>query len=130
MMSCLSSGKHLKARQLSWKHLLAAEARREFDLEHGPLVHATLYELSPSRHVLSINIPALCADSRTLQNLFTELSESYSATTDAEEPFQYLQFAEWQNSLCRRTRGKGRKRILEQTGSNWCAVYKSPQTKT
>ena len=79
---------------------LAVERHGEFDLEHGPLVDATLYVLSPVRHVLSINVPALCADKRTLNNLFTELCQSYAASSnDEDETFQYLQFAEWQNSL-------------------------------
>ncbi|HEY0367193.1 MAG TPA: condensation domain-containing protein, partial [Pyrinomonadaceae bacterium] len=79
---------------------LAAERQREFDLEYGPLVHATLYALSPARHVLSIAVPALCADKRTLSNLFTELCQCYASAIEGEdEPFQYLQFAEWQNTL-------------------------------
>src|SRR5262249_45595486 len=35
-----------------------------------------------------------CADRRTLTNLFLELSRGSD-----DEPFQYLQFSEWQNSL-------------------------------
>ncbi len=80
--------------------LLASERDREFDLEYGPLVHATVYVFSAARHVLSITLPALCADRRTLHNLFTELCQAYAATSEGEdEPFQYLQFAEWQNTL-------------------------------
>ena len=80
--------------------LLAAERRREFDLEYGPLVHATLYVLSPAHHVLSIAVPALCADRHTLNNLFSEFCQRYGLTIKGEdEPFQYLQFAEWQNTL-------------------------------
>lgn len=83
------------------ERLLATERKREFDLEYGPLIHATLYVLSPARYALSINLPALCADRHTLHNLYTELCQSYAAITgDGEaETLQYLQFAEWQNSL-------------------------------
>jgi hypothetical protein len=80
--------------------LLAAERQREFDLEYGPLVHATLYTLSSVHHVFSIAVPALCADRRTLNNLFTELSQAYAGSASSEDDvFQYLQFAEWQNTL-------------------------------
>ncbi|HEX5886711.1 MAG TPA: condensation domain-containing protein, partial [Pyrinomonadaceae bacterium] len=85
------------------EELLALEGQRDFDLEIGPLVHATLYVLSPARHLLSISLPALCADHRTLSNLSTELSRCYRELLtgrEAEaEPFQYIQFSEWQNSL-------------------------------
>ena len=85
------------------EEMLALEARRRFDLENGPLVHATLYVLSPVRHLLSISLPALCADQRTLSNLSAELSKCYrEAITGREaeaEPFQYVQFSEWQNAL-------------------------------
>ncbi|HEY2963826.1 MAG TPA: amino acid adenylation domain-containing protein [Pyrinomonadaceae bacterium] len=75
--------------------LLAQESRRQFDIENGPLVQATLFVLAADRHLLSVTLPALCADRRTLTNLFLELAQEVSD----EEPFQYLQFSEWQNSL-------------------------------
>jgi len=85
------------------EELLALERRSRFDLEAGPLVHATLFLLSPGRHLLSVSLPALCADLRTLGNLSAELSKCYSevvAGSEIEgEPFPYIQFAEWQNSL-------------------------------
>jgi amino acid adenylation domain-containing protein len=85
------------------EELLALESRRRFDYENGPLVHATLFVLSPGRHLLSVSLPALCADRRTLSNLSAELSKCYSeVVTGSEvggEAFQYIQFSEWQNSL-------------------------------
>ena len=70
-----------------------------FDYENGPVVQATLVVLSSERHLLSINVSALCADRRTLSNLAAELGRCYSETSDDAEPFQYVQFSEWQNSL-------------------------------
>lgn len=85
------------------QELQALESRRRFDYENGPLVQATLFVLSPWRHLLSVSLPALCADRRTLNNLSAELNSCYSevvAGTRVEaEPFQYIQFSEWQNSL-------------------------------
>jgi amino acid adenylation domain-containing protein len=79
------------------------ERLREFDYENGPLVFARLFSLEPERHLLSIAMPSLCADRRTLSNLFVELSNAYARASNAREdegePFQYVQFSEWQNSL-------------------------------
>src|SRR5688572_21702922 len=57
--------------------LLALERRRKFDYENGPLVHATLLVLSAERHLLSVCMPALCGDRRTLANLGRDLSGCY-----------------------------------------------------
>jgi len=76
--------------------LIAAEGRRAFDYEHGPLLHATLFAVALDRHLLSIATPALCADRRTLSNFVTELLSDRDVD---DEPLQYLQFSEWQNSL-------------------------------
>jgi len=81
--------------------LLALEST--FDYEHGPMVQATLVILSNERCLLSVNLPALCGDRRTLSNFATELGRGYAALIDGrgldDEPLQYVQFSEWQNSL-------------------------------
>ncbi|HSD47353.1 MAG TPA: amino acid adenylation domain-containing protein, partial [Pyrinomonadaceae bacterium] len=81
--------------------LLALESA--FDFENGPMVQATLVVLSAERHLLAINVPALCADRRTLRNLVGELGRCYSNANEAvegdDETLQYVQFSEWQNSL-------------------------------
>ena len=84
--------------------LLEAERVRSFDLENGPVMHAALLPLSGEQHLLALSLPALCADTRTLHNLFRELSAAYvSSQRDeseiAEEAVQYLQFSEWQNEV-------------------------------
>jgi amino acid adenylation domain-containing protein len=77
------------------EELLDRERRRTFDYENGPIVRAKLFSLEPQRHVLSITMPALCADRCTLSNLFFEIAKG----AGKEEPFQYAQFSDWQNSL-------------------------------
>jgi len=82
--------------------MLEAERKQTFDYENGPVVSAKLFSLEPEKHLLSITMPALCADRRTLSNLFVEIGKSYEdhLRYDEEEgPFQYVQFSEWQNSL-------------------------------
>ena len=82
---------------------LELETRRSFDYEHGPLVRATLLKLSSDRHLLSITTPTLCADRRTLSNLVGELRGDCALLNGDgnvdDEPLQYIQFSEWQNSL-------------------------------
>jgi amino acid adenylation domain-containing protein len=84
--------------------LLEAERARSFDLENGPVLHAALLPLSGEQHLLALSLPALCADTRTLHNLFRELSAAYvrsqrDESENAEEAVQYLQFSEWQNEV-------------------------------
>ena len=76
------------------EELLDAERKRRFDYEQGPVVFAKLFSLAPEENLLSITVPALCADRRTLRNLFVEIGNG-----GQEEPFQYVQFSEWQNAL-------------------------------
>lgn len=77
------------------------QRKQSFDFEQGPLFQASLMKLSRESHVLFILLPALCADSRTLSNLISLISQTYDlglkASSDAA--MQYADFAEWQNEL-------------------------------
>ena len=70
--------------------------------------------------LLSITIPTLCADRRTLGNLTSELWRELSSGDEAEvEPLQYIQFSEWQNSLAEEEEAeKGREYWSRQDLSN------------
>ena len=72
----------------------ATQAHEPFDYENGPLVKATLLTLSNERHVLLLTLPALCADARTLENIFHQLGGDSS-----DEAMQYVDFATWQHEL-------------------------------
>jgi len=82
---------------------LCREESRPFDLKRGLLARFCLGRLSESRQVLLISLHALCADGRTLRNLFREIGRFYAAELEGEElsneVAQYLQFSEWQNEL-------------------------------
>jgi NRPS condensation-like uncharacterized protein len=79
------------------------EETRPFDLNHSPLTRFCLGRLSESKHVLLVSLHSLCADSRTLKNLFKEIGRFYAAELEgkelSEETLPYLQFSEWQNEL-------------------------------
>ncbi|HEX5717351.1 MAG TPA: AMP-binding protein, partial [Thermoanaerobaculia bacterium] len=71
------------------------------DLERGPVLAASLVTLEPSLHLLSLRLPALCADAASLVRLASEVAEAYASVSDAgaEEPLQYADLASWQNEL-------------------------------
>ncbi len=96
---------------ISWKELdlgnsdieLICQQERElgFNLEQGTLLSASLIKISTDKHILLITLPALCADSETLNNLFVEICDRYFSTVPKlnQETVQYAQFCEWQNQL-------------------------------
>jgi len=55
--------------------------------------------LSEYRYVLLLNLPALYADTTSLNNLLTEITRAYTGNLDNEEPVQYIVFSDWQNEL-------------------------------
>ncbi|HYW71141.1 MAG TPA: amino acid adenylation domain-containing protein [Pyrinomonadaceae bacterium] len=83
--------------------LEAQERDAVFDFARGPLVRCTLACLGVERHLLFVTLPALCADARSLENLFSEIVATYEAGLEggavAKETVQYVQFSEWQNEL-------------------------------
>src|SRR5690349_3533864 len=53
-----------------------------------------LEEAGPGHHVLTLTLPALCGDLRTLRLLLLE-----AAGQGVEDPLQYWQYSEWLNDL-------------------------------
>jgi hypothetical protein len=83
------------------RELLAAEATKEFDFERGPLVRALLAKIDTETHILALTLSPLCADSRSLRKLGTEIIHRYTGhpgTADSE-PLRYVQFSQWQSEL-------------------------------
>lgn len=75
-----------------------------FDYQSGRLLYLSLLKLSLQKYILFISLPALCADSITLNNLVSEISLAYQACLDGQEindleVIQYADLAEWQNEL-------------------------------
>ena len=83
--------------------LFCAMGELGFDYRKGPLSHLSLFELSSDRHVLFVNLPSLCADAISLNNLVLELCGYYSTCPNqegrSEQSLQYADLAEWQNEL-------------------------------
>src|SRR5262249_49634254 len=70
-----------------------------FDPAADSPLRILLLSLSPDRHLLSLSLPALCADVQSLRNLTREIVDNYAGSGSAEPPMQYADFAEWQNEL-------------------------------
>ncbi|MCU0532506.1 MAG: amino acid adenylation domain-containing protein [Hydrococcus sp. Prado102] len=83
--------------------LVQQERCRLFDLEKEFVLHIYLVKLSSQKHVLLMSLPALFADTASLNNLTCELSRCYKACLEGEEfideTIQYVDFSEWQNEL-------------------------------
>ena len=73
------------------------------NLEAGPVVHVSLQALAADKHSLTLTMPVLAADSRSLSNLVSEIGRSYSALLANEsveqEIMQYVDIVQWQTDL-------------------------------
>ena len=80
----------------------SAETAQLFDLAHGPLVRAKLFQVVVDEHWLVISIHHIACDGWSVMNLFSELAELYSARLyhrSARLPdllVQYGDYALWQ----------------------------------
>ncbi len=74
-----------------------------FYFESENLSRFYVIRLSANYHVLIIILPSICADSWTINNLFSELTNLYcnqiENSSEEDEVIQYVQFCEWQNQL-------------------------------
>ena len=84
------------------ERLATEEARRSFDLGHGPLLRCTLLRLAPVDHVFLLTIHHIVADGWSIGILFRELGVLYDNCCSGrpsalpELPMQYGDFAVWQ----------------------------------
>src|SRR5437763_10418018 len=80
--------------------LCAQERKREFELEHGPVLRVLFVPVRENSFYLVFTVSALCGDPGTLQNLVRELADEYGASEPQDsEVVQYVQFSEWHHSL-------------------------------
>ncbi|MBA3356383.1 MAG: amino acid adenylation domain-containing protein, partial [Pyrinomonadaceae bacterium] len=105
-------------REAEARRLATEEARRPFDLEHGPLLRATLLRLFEEEHVLLLNMHHIVSDGWSMGVLFRELGTLYQAFSIGnpsplpELPIQYGDYAVWQREWLAGER-------LEQQLSYW-----------
>ncbi len=82
--------------------LASAECRRPFDLERGPLLRGTLFQLAAQEHILLLTFHHIVIDAWSATLFYRELGALYRAFRQnqpsplPELPVQYGDFAVWQ----------------------------------
>jgi amino acid adenylation domain-containing protein len=91
--------------EFTLRQRLALEARRPFDLEHGPLFRVGLYKRADGEHVIMLTIHHIIFDFWSLGVLLEELGEVYLAAKSghvaslAPLSLQYTDFVQWQHEM-------------------------------
>jgi amino acid adenylation domain-containing protein len=73
----------------------------KFDLENGPLIAVTLFDLSDQEHALLFNIHHIVSDGWSISVIIKEMMRFYDAYYKREDPFaeplkiQYKEYAQW-----------------------------------
>ncbi|RAL26258.1 amino acid adenylation domain-containing protein [Thermoflavimicrobium daqui] len=86
------------------KELIEQHAAHPFDLEQGPLLRASLFQLAEQDWVLFINMHHIISDGWSLQIFYQELFTLYQAQIQEKEislpplAVQYADFATWQKN--------------------------------
>ena len=79
--------------------LAQSEAQSPFDLTRGPLLRATIFQLSDTQHVFVLVIHRIVCDGASLKLVLSEVSSRYQARLNGESleladtPIQYREFA-------------------------------------
>ncbi|KYC36320.1 hypothetical protein WA1_42115 [Scytonema hofmannii PCC 7110] len=88
--------------EVETQRLATTEAMKPFNLEHSPLVRATLLQKSETEHVLLLTVHHIIFDGWSMGLLYSELATLYSAFCAGsaqvlpELPIQYADFSVWQ----------------------------------
>ena len=91
-------------REAEARRLSAEDARRPFDLGHGPLFRAALLRLAVGEHVLLAALHHIVCDGWSMEVLVGEVAELYRAAVEGRQArlpelaLQYVDFAAWQRS--------------------------------
>ena len=89
-------------REAQARHLVDEEARRPFDLEHGPGFRCALLRLGEHEHLLLLTLHHIIADGWSLSVLVREVATIYSSFSTQRPsplpalPVQYADYARWQ----------------------------------
>ncbi|HSK77319.1 MAG TPA: amino acid adenylation domain-containing protein, partial [Thermoanaerobaculia bacterium] len=92
------------AKELEALRLTAGEAKRPFDLAHGPVLRALLLRLAAGEHRFLLTLHHIAGDGWSLDLLLRELATLYrGASAERREglpplPVRYADFAVWQRS--------------------------------
>ncbi|MBD2166660.1 amino acid adenylation domain-containing protein [Calothrix membranacea FACHB-236] len=77
------------------------------------LLQTTLIKLTDEKHILLVQLPAMCADKVSLNNLLAEISCCYSDKL-TDDPLQYADISAWQNELLEAEETLAKKKYWQQ----------------
>jgi amino acid adenylation domain-containing protein len=86
------------------QRLSEREARRPFDLEHGPILRTSLLRIAPQEHVLLLTVHHIAFDGWSQGVFLQELAHCYNALCEQRPPalpplaLQYTDYARWQDA--------------------------------
>ncbi len=92
---------------LQMQSLMRQRARQPFDLRHGPLLRATLFQLADHDYQLLLDIHHIATDGWSTGVIMAELKVLYGAMVKGEAPslpdlpIQYADFTCWQQQVLR-----------------------------
>ncbi|MBE9209291.1 amino acid adenylation domain-containing protein [Nostoc sp. LEGE 06077] len=92
-------------------------SQQDIEWEQGCLFQTQLIKLSHKKHILLVQLPAMCADTASLKNLLAEISYCYSDIF-TDEPLQYADISAWQNELLEAEETLARKKYWQQLDSS------------
>ncbi|KAF9561023.1 hypothetical protein EC968_005932 [Mortierella alpina] len=101
--------------------LVANDVHAPFDLEHGPLIRATLIQIADDEHVLSLTQHHIISDGWSMAIMTRELSELYSAHCKGVAhslpalSVQYPDYTAWQRQWFSGDRLKGQAEYWRKT---------------
>ncbi len=84
---------------------LEADARRQFDLEHGPLIRASVYTRGPNDHALLLSVHHISVDGWSIMMLIEELLKLYAemaggpAANLSQPGHEYGEYTLWQDQM-------------------------------
>ncbi|MVT11424.1 non-ribosomal peptide synthetase [Chitinophaga tropicalis] len=99
---------------------IAEEHRREFDLYKGPLLFVNVLRLEKGMSLVVLNMHHAISDGFSSGILKQELMQLYAGATGRNEadilplPFQYRDFARWQQSFVQSAEGEKHKQYWQQ----------------
>jgi condensation domain-containing protein len=109
-------------REAQVQKLAVEEARRPFDLAHGPLFRTTLLRLAGEEHIAFFTLHHIVSDGWSTGVLVSEVQALYAAYSEdrplplPELPIQYADYARWQrewlkSDVCRQQLAYWRERL-------------------
>jgi amino acid adenylation domain-containing protein len=106
------SGLPAMASEAEVRRIAVSEARRPYDLAHGPLVRCTLVRLDEREHALLVGMHHIVADGWSLGIFVRELGALYRGEALPDLAIQYADYGSWQ-------RGWLRGELLEERLAWW-----------